>query len=138
MRIGAYALRLDNLTTYPGSDGRDVLEATTSLFKDGEYIKELNPRRDYFVVQRQPVTVPGVYSTLGEDVYVLLIGWEEIGLESSTFKIYVNPLINWTWIGGVILVIGAFVALWPAGPAHTRRSYVIEPRPLQPRYGTGD
>lgn len=138
LRIGAYELRFDNLTMYPGSDGREVLEASISLFKDGKYIKELNPRRDYFVVQRQPVTVPGVYSTLSEDVYVLLVGWEEIGLESSTFKIYVNPLINWTWIGGVILVLGAFVALWPAGLAQARRSYVIEPRPLQPRYGTGD
>ena len=96
------------------------------------------PRRDYFVVQRQPVTVPGVYSTLGEDVYVLLVGWEEIGLESSTFKIYVNPLINWIWIGGAVLVLGALVALWPSGLARVRRSYVIEPRTLQPRYGTGD
>jgi cytochrome c-type biogenesis protein CcmF len=138
LHIGAYELRFDNLEMYPGSDGREVLEASTALFKDGKYLTELIPRRDYFVVQRQPVTVPGVYSTMGEDVYVLLVGWEEIGLESSTFKIYVNPLINWTWIGGIVLVLGALITLWPSGPTQARRSYVIEPRPLKPRYGTGD
>ncbi|MGB3717125.1 MAG: cytochrome c-type biogenesis CcmF C-terminal domain-containing protein, partial [Candidatus Promineifilaceae bacterium] len=32
MSLGDYSLRFDDLQTYPGSDGREVLEATTSLY----------------------------------------------------------------------------------------------------------
>lgn len=132
LQIGRYTLRFDNLLQYPGSDGREILEASTSLFKDGEYIRRLLPRRDFFIVQNQPVSVPGVYSTLAEDVYVLLIGWEDIGKESSTFKIYVNPLINWTWIGGVVLVLGVLVAAMPLGRQVMQSSYVLRRQPLKP------
>ncbi|HSM55040.1 MAG TPA: cytochrome c-type biogenesis protein CcmH [Candidatus Sulfomarinibacteraceae bacterium] len=40
-------------------------------------VATLNPRRDYLVVQRQPMTIPDVYTTVVEDIYVLLIGWDE-------------------------------------------------------------
>ena len=31
-----------------------------------------------------------------------------------TFRIIVNPLVTWMWIGGLIALSGALVALWPA------------------------
>ncbi|MGE5409024.1 MAG: cytochrome c-type biogenesis CcmF C-terminal domain-containing protein [Syntrophothermus sp.] len=31
-----------------------------------------------------------------------------------TFKVIVNPLVTWMWIGGLIAVAGALVALWPS------------------------
>jgi cytochrome c-type biogenesis protein CcmF len=138
LELGKYAVRFDNLVQFPGSDGREVVEATVSLFKDGEFIKELNPRRDYFVVQQQPVTVPGVYSTLGEDIYLLLVGWEEIGLSASTFKLYVNPLINWTWLGGLVVALGTTIAIWPQRGTRTERSYVLKPRKLRSAPQAGD
>ncbi len=138
LELGDYSLQFNNLRQYMGSDGRDVLEASVSLFREAEYIKELNPRRDYFVVQRQPVTVPGVHSTLGEDVYLLLVGWEEIGLTASTFKLYVNPLINWTWLGGLVLTLGTAIAIWPQGKTRSEASYVFRPRKLRPATQAGD
>ena len=138
LQLGAYSLRFDNLGYYAGSDGREVLEATTSLFKDGQFVRTLNPRRDYFVVQRQPVTIPGVYSTAAEDVYVLLVGWEEIGLGASTFKIYINPLINWAWVGGLMLIVGTLIAAW--GPISGQRevSYALRRPTARPQPAAGD
>ncbi|MFV1859152.1 MAG: heme lyase CcmF/NrfE family subunit [Anaerolineales bacterium] len=138
LELGRYTLRFDNLVQFAGSDGRDVVEASVALFKDGDFIKELRPRRDFFVVQRQPVTVPGVYSTLGEDVYLLLVGWEEIGLSASTFKLYINPLINWTWLGGLVLALGTTIAIWPQGRMQTEASYVLRPKKLRPASQAGD
>jgi cytochrome c-type biogenesis protein CcmF len=132
LTIGEYSLRFDNLESYPGSDGREVLEATASLYKNGEFIRTMKPRRDFFVVQRQPSTIPAVYSTPAEDVYVLLVGWEEMDLSSSTFRVYVNPLINWTWAGGFVLILGTIVAAWPPVASQRRRSYVLKPRQVQP------
>ncbi len=138
LTIGDYSLRFDNLEAYPGSDGREILEATTSLYKNGEFIRTMKPRRDYFIVQEQPSTIPAVYATPAEDVYVLLIGWEEIGYSSSTFKVYINPLISWTWVGGFVLIFGTIVAAWPQAERRRKSSYVLKPAQVRPQLGTGD
>ena len=138
LNLAGYSLRYEGLRQYYGSDGREVLEATTSLYKDGRLLRQLMPRQDYFVVQQQPMTVPGVYSTLGEDVYVLLVGWEEIGLQSATFKVYVNPLINWAWIGGALLVLGTVAAAWPVRGTAPRAAYALPAARRAVTLGQGD
>src|SRR4029078_6251368 len=30
-----------------------------------------------------------------------------------TFKVIVNPLVTWMWIGGLIALAGALIAIWP-------------------------
>jgi cytochrome c-type biogenesis protein CcmF len=127
MALGEYELRFDNLELYPGSDGREVLEATTTLFKNGDFVKTLNPRRDFFVAQRQPMTIPDVYTTAAEDIYLLLIAWEEIGFRSSTFRLYRNPLIIWAWVGGLVLILGTAIAVWPEARRRQQSSYVLRP-----------
>src|SRR6266508_1251711 len=111
LNIGGYKLQFRELLGYPSSDGRDVVEAVTKLSQDGKFIRELNPQRDYFTVQEQSVSVPGVYSTPNMDFYVLLVGWDDSGA-SATFKIYVNSLINWVWIGGIVMILGTIIATW--------------------------
>jgi cytochrome c-type biogenesis protein CcmF len=32
---------------------------------------------------------------------------------AATFKVIVNPLVTWMWIGGLIALAGALIALWP-------------------------
>lgn len=138
LNLAGYSLRYEGLRQYYGSDGREVLEATTSLYRDGTFLRQLSPRQDYFVVQQQPMTVPGVYGTLGEDVYVLLVGWEEIGLQSASFKMYINPLINWAWLGGVLLMLGTLVAAWPSHGAPPRVAYALPALRRTATLGQGD
>jgi hypothetical protein len=33
---------------------------------------------------------------------------------AATFKVIINPLVLWMWIGGIIGLIGALVAVWPS------------------------
>lgn len=129
--IGGYRLQFNGLRGYDGTDGREVVEAQMVLSQDGKIIKTLKPRRDFFVVQEQPVTIPGVYATADEDVYVLLVGWEVLNNnQTATFKVYINPMINWTWIGGFIMIIGTIIAAW-SNPRKAEHSYVIKPGSLQ-------
>ena len=128
LTIGDYQLQFEQLRAYPGSDGREIIEAVTTLNQDGEAIRTLNPRRDYFTVQQQPVTVPGVYSTPGKDVYVLLLGWDDSG-QSATFKIYVNSFINWVWLGGLMMIVGTIIAAW-TNPGQREATYVLKPGAL--------
>ncbi len=137
LTLNDYTIRFDNLRQYMGTDGREVLEAQVSLFKDGQFVRVLRPRRDYFVVQQQPVTIPAVYTTPAADVYVLLVGWEEITATSATFKVYWNPLIIWLWLGGLLLILGTLIAMWPTRAAQTETSYVLRPGQLQPQTSGG-
>ncbi len=127
LAVANYRLTFESVRQYPGSDGREIIEATTKLYRDGQYVATLKPRRDFFVTQQQPVTVPAVYSTPGADVYVLLVGWEDIGWNASTFKIYVNPLINWVWAGGFTFVVGTLIAAWTSLDQKRTESYVLRP-----------
>jgi cytochrome c-type biogenesis protein CcmF len=130
LSVGGYQLEFKELLGYPGSDGREIVAAVTSLSQGGQIIRELSPRRDYFVVQEQPVSVPGVYSTPGMDFYVLLVGWDAGGT-SATFKIYLNPLINWVWVGGIVMILGTIIATW-SNPARREATYALKQTALSP------
>jgi cytochrome c-type biogenesis protein CcmF len=67
-------------------------------------------------LEQQPASVPSIYSTLREDIYVILTNIEADG--SATFKVYRNPLVNWIWIGGYVFVLGSIAVMWP----HPRRN----------------
>ena len=59
------------------------------------------------------MTIPGVYSTVAGDFYVLLLDWKPVTSEGATFKIYLNPLVNWLWAGGIVFIVGTLIASWP-------------------------
>jgi cytochrome c-type biogenesis protein CcmF len=58
------------------------------------------------------------------DFYVLLVGWDDSGT-SATFKVYVNPLINWVWVGGIVMILGTVIATWN-NPARREATYVLK------------
>jgi cytochrome c-type biogenesis protein CcmF len=79
----------------------------------GRQVGSVLPRRNiYFKTPDMPTSEVGIRMTLLEDVYVVLNGWEEGGA-TATFTIYVNPLTVWMWIGGIVLVLGTLLAIWP-------------------------
>jgi cytochrome c-type biogenesis protein CcmF len=39
---------------------------------------------------------------------------------AATFRVIVNPLVSWLWIGALIALIGALIGIWPTGEARRR------------------
>jgi cytochrome c-type biogenesis protein CcmF len=114
LTLGNYVMTYQSLAEFDTPDGRNVARAVVSVSQDGQPVTELYPRRDYYYESQQPMTIPGVYSTSMEDLYVLLVNWEPISSQRATFKIYHNPLVNWLWTGGLVFILGTMVAAWPA------------------------
>jgi len=106
-------MTFDALSQFDTPDGRNVTRAVASVYEDGEYVGELYPRKDYYYASQQAVTIPGVRSTLEDDFYVMLVGWETTGMQGVTFKVYHNPLVSFIWLGGLVFILGTMVAAWP-------------------------
>jgi cytochrome c-type biogenesis protein CcmF len=112
MQISGYTLRFDSLAQFPYVDGRQVTRAVLSVFRDGKWLGNLTPRYDLYP-DGQPMTAPAIRSTLADDLYVVLVNWENVSVQQTPFKVYHNPLFNWLWIGSGIFVLGSLVAAWP-------------------------
>ncbi len=69
----------------------------------------------------EPSTEAAIRSGLREDVYIVFAGSVE-GTEEAVYRFTLNPLVWWVWFGGVVLVIGGVVVMWPGGGGPTKAS----------------
>ncbi|MCJ7714950.1 MAG: cytochrome c biogenesis protein CcsA, partial [Anaerolineales bacterium] len=113
LSLGSYTMIFEKLDVFDTDDARNVARAIVSVEKDGQVIDALYPRRDFFYDSGQPMTIPGVRSTLVDDFYVILVDWKTISAEGATFKVYHNPLVKWLWIGAWLFIFGVVAATWP-------------------------
>ena len=131
MELGPFSLEYESLAEFDAGDGRLVDRAVVNVYKEGVFLRQLYPRRDFYFESQQAMTIPGLYSTLEEDFYVLLVEWEPVTAQSATFKIFLNPLLNWLWIGGIVFILGTGVAAWPEPErALSRRSTKLASKSL--------
>jgi cytochrome c-type biogenesis protein CcmF len=114
LKIAGYTVEYKDLATWDVfEDGVNYTRAVVSVYKDGNYLGELHPRKDYYYDSQQSMTIPGLRPTFKDDLYVLLIDWQPTSATGATFKIYVNPLVNWLWIGSLLFFLGVVIAAWP-------------------------
>jgi cytochrome c-type biogenesis protein CcmF len=128
MTLGNYVVTYDSLSEFDTPDGRNVARAVVSVYRDGRFVDELYPRRDFYYDSQQPMTIPGVRSTWENDLYILLIDWQPISTQAATFKIYNNPLVNWLWTGGLVFIFGTLIAAWPDRDPGLERARSRRPR----------
>ncbi|WP_420641370.1 heme lyase CcmF/NrfE family subunit [Candidatus Leptofilum sp.] len=124
--LGRYEMTFLGATRYPGPDDLLITEATVDVYENGRFVGQLNPRTELYTRTNQPMTIPNARSTIAEDFYVLMINWEPTSADQATFRIYLNPLINWVWAGGFIFVFGTLIAAWPDPSA--QRALARRPR----------
>jgi len=125
LEIGGFRAVYQTLRTYPGPGDLVVTEATVEIYRGDQRLKTVHPKREFYQNTQQTMTIPALRSTMAEDVYVLLTGWEGGGT-TATFRVYINPLVNWLWLGGLIFIVGRLVAGWP--DFETERRVVAVPR----------
>jgi cytochrome c-type biogenesis protein CcmF len=123
--LGNYEMVFQQVERYPGPDDLVITEASVDVYRDGNLVRTLTPRSELYTRTMQPMTIPNAISTIGEDFYILLVDWEPLTPDAATFRVYLNPLINWVWAGGLIFVIGTIIAAWP--DAREEKVRVVDP-----------
>lgn len=108
-KIKNYTLRFDALSSYPTASRQKVV-ATLTVLNDEHPVGVVSPEKSLYRGQDQPTTDVAIHTNYKEDLYVILAGHEK-GL--ATFKVLVQPLVVWIWIGGGIMIFGTIVVIWP-------------------------
>jgi cytochrome c-type biogenesis protein CcmF len=103
--------------------------ALLDVFHNGKKITRLTPeRRIYFADtdHAQASTVVAIHSTLANDLYVVFEG-RNPDTDKPIIKVFINPLVNWIWIGVGVVIFGTLIALVPPLLPPTRRVEVHTP-----------
>jgi cytochrome c-type biogenesis protein CcmF len=119
--LGSYEMVFQNVEQYSGADDLILTEATVDVYDNGRFVKTLHPRNELYTRTQQPMTIPDARSTISEDFYVIMINWEATSANAATFRVYLNPLINWIWTGGIVFILGTLIAAWPKTAAEKAR-----------------
>jgi cytochrome c-type biogenesis protein CcmF len=120
LQIGHYTLEGHEYTQ--DDNANYVSEAALlDVYKDGKFVTRLNPERRAFKANGgQSSTIPAKWSTLREDLYVIYAGLNP-DTGHPIIKAFINPLVNWVWIGVLIMAFGTGLALVPNAAPITAR-----------------
>ena len=116
--LGQYTMTYNGmLAGQVADDGRLMDIAQLSVTQNGGAPVQIRPRQDFYPQSNtgmNQMNIAGADSTLEGDFYVLLSGWDQPNGATATFKIYVNPMINFIWWGGIVLILGTVISVWPS------------------------
>jgi len=112
LNIGPYTLVCQNFdeTTTPNYTAS---RATIEVFEGHRSEMMLYPERRFYTASQITQTVVALHSSLARDLYVVYAGRSPEN-NSPVIHAYLNPLVKWIWLGGLVLVMGTVLALIPS------------------------
>jgi cytochrome c-type biogenesis protein CcmF len=128
VKLGPYRLVCQTYTQ-DSKPEFDTEYALLDVYRGAKKITQLAPeKRIYFpnTDHAQPSTMVALHSTLASDLYVIYEG-RNPDTDKPIIKVFLNPLMNWIWIGVLIVVAGTFLALVPNMMRSAVRVAVLEP-----------
>ena len=108
--LGQYTLQFQKLKMSQEGNAQ-VIGADLIVFENGNQVDTMRPIKAYYPAADQMTTEVAVRTTLREDLYVILAGWNDDG--SATLKVIINPLVVWLWIGFIVFIFGTLIAMLP-------------------------
>jgi len=111
MEIGPYRLVHQTFDSVPSVNYTSE-RATIAVDRDGQQSIMLYPERRFYPSNEESGTMVAIYSTLKEDLYVVYAG-RSPETQAPVIHAYLNPLVKWVWLGGLVVVLGTILALVP-------------------------
>jgi cytochrome c-type biogenesis protein CcmF len=126
LSLGKYTLTLERIKSANNANYQSAT-ALMTVYKDGTLVDTLLPERRYYKANDTATTEVALRSGLNEDLYLVFSGIEKDN-SPPVFHAYLNPLVSWVWIGGIIFVLGTVICLIPSkqGMARSKVSEKVE------------
>ena len=120
--LGGYELVFTELRRF-SNDAKDGVSAELSVARNGRSVGVMRPEKNVYKYEGNreinQETEVALRSTFRDDLYIILSQVGESG--EVSVRALLNPMVNWIWAGGVVVVFGAFVTMWPGGEKRRRR-----------------
>jgi cytochrome c-type biogenesis protein CcmF len=126
LQIGSYKLVCQSYSQ-DSNPNYDTDYALLDVFHNGRKVTQLSPERRFYNASQQTSTIVAIHSTLARDLYVVFEG-RNPETDKPIIKVFLNPLVNWIWIGVAIVIFGTGIALVPPLQPATRRAEAPEPQ----------
>jgi len=111
--VGRYTVRWEGLSSEMAPD-QERHVATVGVYLGDQRIGTLRPEYNLSYNVRQYRSEAAILGTLREDLYVAVAAIASDG-RTVTFRVFLNPLMSWLWIGGAVMLVGTVIAFWPEG-----------------------
>ncbi|MGB9455675.1 MAG: heme lyase CcmF/NrfE family subunit [Bryobacteraceae bacterium] len=112
MRIGRYELRMASLEQ--GENPNYMwYRGIFQISKDGQPIGTLQPEKRLFKASKESTSEVAIRERPNEDLYVNFGGMSDDG-QRAVIQAFVNPLVFWVWMGGLVLIGGTLICLVPS------------------------
>ena len=101
-----YSFELNSINIIEKNNFQE-LKALFIIYKNNEIIAKVSPGKRYYHVSKMITTEAGIYHNWFQDFYIVL------GSENNNkwdVKIYQNPLINFIWLGVLLMIISGIIA----------------------------
>ncbi len=118
MEIRGYTLTFNGLEATSSPDSAKVT-GVLDVARGDKHIGTIESSKRAEGLSQQMVTDVGIRTTPREDLYVVLTGLTD-DLSEATFRVFINPLIMWIWVGGGVIVAGSLIAFWPDAREESR------------------
>jgi cytochrome c-type biogenesis protein CcmF len=90
-----------------------MLFADFNVFENGKSLGQIHPAKFFYAKNPDgPTTEVSLLQSMRQDLYTV-IGTVDPQSKRGTFRFHVNPLVMWIWSGGIVLILGACISLWP-------------------------
>jgi cytochrome c-type biogenesis protein CcmF len=86
-------------------------EIHLTAVKNGKEMTKGYPQRRFYFASQQTSTEIALYSTFREDLYMVFEGFDDN--DKAVIHILIKPLVMFIWLGGIVVVLGTVIALFP-------------------------
>jgi len=111
MELAGYQIRFDGLEPSEESNHFKVT-AAFAVSNGHRAATMLHPAKKFYPQEQTPIAAVDYRLGLIEDLYLVLGDFAEDG-SHATIKVQVNRMVSWLWIGGLVLTLGAALAILP-------------------------
>lgn len=119
--VGKFVLLLETLEEQRFENYVALQAGVRVLDAGGETVLGyLKPERRFYALSEVTTTEVAIRMTPTEDLYLALAGLNaqespdtKLNKMAVSFKVFVNPLQMWLWVGGLIVLVGTLMVLGP-------------------------
>lgn len=120
VRVGPYTVRMEKISH--GDLNADLNKVNQvaiwtdlQVFMKRRYLSTLKPQRVFYASNpEQPSYEAAIRSGLTRDFYTVMLSFD-LKKNSAVVGFFVNPMIGFLWLGGLLILLGGLLAFIPTG-----------------------